>query len=68
MTDTWSDLITTAEAAEILRISPKTLANQRYRGEGMPYIQLPGGLIRYSRHTIAAEIAAGTVAPQNRIA
>lgn len=64
MIDAKSDLMTPAEAAKILLVSPKTLANQRSRGQGVPYVRLPGGAIRYSHRAIAAVIKASTVIPR----
>ena len=53
-------LINTAEAAQLLGISPKTLESQRVRPGGIspPYIKL-GRLIRYRHSDIQALIAAG---------
>ena len=39
-------LLTEAEQAQRWGISPKTLANQRWRGDGPPYVKL-GRLVRY---------------------
>lgn len=35
------------EAAELLRWSPQTLANKRWRGEGPPFIRLSARCVRY---------------------
>ena len=53
-------LINTAEAAQLLGISPKTLESQRVRPGGVspPYIKL-GRLVRYRFSDIQALIAAG---------
>lgn len=40
------NLITTAEAATILTLSPRTLENWRARQEGPPYKKL-GAVVRY---------------------
>jgi len=55
--------MTPGETAAELRVSEKTLANQRSRREGLPYVRI-GGAIRYSRRTIAAYIERQTVAPE----
>jgi predicted DNA-binding transcriptional regulator AlpA len=41
-------LLTTSEAASLLRLSPSWLAKARMRGDGPPYIKL-GRSIRYSQ-------------------
>lgn len=38
-------LMTSAEVAQVLRVSEKTLSNWRYRGQ-IPYLRV-GGLVRY---------------------
>ena len=58
-----TDLMREAEAAEMLLMSPKTLANMRSRRVGPPYTKLPNGAIRYSRHRVAAWVEAGAVNP-----
>lgn len=63
-TDTRSrELMTTDEVADLLHVSPKTLANQRSRGEGLPYVRLPGRRIRYFRVQVQAALEACTVRP-----
>lgn len=42
------DLITPEELARLLKMREKTLANQRSRGEGPPFLRV-GRSIRYSR-------------------
>jgi hypothetical protein len=42
------DLMTNAEVAEVLKVSPKTLAVWRFRKQGPPYIAVEGR-VRYSR-------------------
>jgi hypothetical protein len=54
--------MTPAQVAAEFQMATKTLANQRSRGEGFPYIRLPGGRIRYSRRAIAEYVAKRTVA------
>jgi len=56
----WMD---TAETGELVDMSPSTLANQRSRGEGLPYVRLPGGRIRYSRTEVQKWLEANTVRP-----
>lgn len=60
-----SDLMTESETAELVKQAPKTLANQRSRREGLPYIRLPGGAIRYSRRAVLARLAENTVDPRS---
>ena len=43
-----SQLLTTAEAAEHLRLKPHTLENMRWLGTGPPYLKL-GGRVFYHR-------------------
>lgn len=57
------DLMRDHEAAAILLMSAKTLANQRSRGEGPPYVRLPNGSIRYSRKAVLAYIEQSAVTP-----
>lgn len=42
-------LITEEEAAEIMKISPKTLGDLRRKGQGPAYIKI-GGSIRYEKN------------------
>lgn len=49
------DLIRDHEASRMLDMSTKTLANQRSRGEGPPFVRL-GRTIRYSRKALEAWI------------
>lgn len=58
------DLIKDKEAGQILLMSPKTLANQRSRGEGPPFVRLPNGSIRYSRKALIDYVEKNTVIPQ----
>ena len=48
------DLMTTAQVAAELQVAEKTLANQRSRREGPPYVRVSGGAIRYSRAALTA--------------
>ena len=42
----FNKLLKTKEAAELLNVSPKTLANHRALGSGLPYFKI-NGVIRY---------------------
>lgn len=53
------DYLTTAEAAEYVRLSPGRLRNLRYLGEGPAYVA--GGKCLYSRAALDAWLAARTV-------
>ena len=63
-----SDLMREDECAHLLDVSPKTLANQRSRREGPPYIRLSGRAIRYSRKAVAAWIEQRAVVPTDEAA
>lgn len=52
-----TDWMTPDQVAEEFQMARKTLANQRSRGDGFPFIRLPGGRIRYSRAAIAKYLA-----------
>ena len=56
-----STLLTTAQAAAILAISPKTLLNWRYERQGPPYIRV-GSAIRYREADLLAWVDAQAVA------
>ena len=62
------DLLKEDEAAAFLRQAPKTLKNQRSRREGLEYIRLPNGQIRYSRRALLDYIAENTVDPRSATA
>lgn len=48
--------MTPEELAERHRMETSTLANLRYRGEGIPYTKLPSGAVRYKlKDVLAAE-------------
>lgn len=55
------DLMTEAELAAELKVKPKTLANQRSRRVGPPYIKLSGGIVRYSRKAVREWVEANTI-------
>lgn len=57
MPDTQPDLIKEAELGREWQLSPGTLANQRSRGEGPPFVRI-GRTIRYSRKAVAEWLAA----------
>lgn len=57
--DADSILLTTRDVARHWQLDPATLENARYRGEGIPYIKLPTGGIRYCLRDILAAEAAG---------
>lgn len=64
MTDTrLREWMTTEELAALVDVSPSTLANQRSKGEGLPYVRLPGRRIRYSRTAVQEWLKANTVTP-----
>jgi hypothetical protein len=50
-------LLSETKLAERWEIAPKTLANQRCRGEGVPFIRL-GRMVRYDPDVVAAYEAA----------
>lgn len=51
------DLVDEREAAAILGVSKKTIANWRWRGEGPAWIRVGQRLVRYSRADLAAFVA-----------
>jgi len=51
-----SDFITTAEAAAMLRLSPRTLEKMRQRGEGPEYFKIQNRTW-YTREKVQAHIA-----------
>lgn len=57
------DLMKPEQLAEEWQVSVKTLANQRSRREGPPFVKIGGngargGLVRYSRKAVEAWLAA----------
>ena len=50
-----------AELAAALKIEPKTLANQRSRRVGPPYVKLSGGIVRYSRRAVLRWLEENTI-------
>lgn len=57
MSDAQPDLMKESELSAELRLAPKTLANQRNRGKGPPYLRI-GREIRYSRKAVGEWLAA----------
>ena len=49
-------LLTEDDLAKRWKVAPKTLANKRCRGEGVPFIKL-GHLVRYDPDVVAAHEA-----------
>jgi predicted site-specific integrase-resolvase len=54
-TPTMESLLTTAQAAEVLRLKPKTLERWRGRGKGPPFLRIEG-LPRYRASDLNAYI------------
>lgn len=53
--------MTPEELAERHRMEVSTLANLRYRGEGIPFVKLPSGAVRYKlKDVLAAETRGAT--------
>lgn len=57
-------LLTTREVAELLKIHPGSLNNDRSAGRGLPYIKF-GERVRYRADVIAAYLTASTVPVQS---
>lgn len=53
------NLLNEAQAATYLGISPKTLQQWRWRGDGTPFIKLGGKMIRYRKSDLDQFIANG---------
>jgi hypothetical protein len=51
--------MTPAEVADRHRKEEATLANERYRGEGLPYLKLPSGRVLYNLDDVLATERAG---------
>jgi hypothetical protein len=56
-------LATPREVAEVLHVRESTLAQQRYRGLGLPYLKV-GRAIRYKWSDVEAYLAERTVTPE----
>lgn len=48
----YETLLTTAEAASVLRLSARTLEDMRWRGGGPQYLRLSRNCIRYSHAAV----------------
>lgn len=66
ITDDDTDLLTTEEAAKIIRIRAITLQIWRQRGFGPEYIRLNGRVVRYSRRQIKEFLATQVCTPAGR--
>jgi predicted DNA-binding transcriptional regulator AlpA len=51
------------EAAEFLGLSPQTLANYSWRGEGPPFIRISDRCVRYDRDELMAWMKAREIRP-----
>jgi len=51
-------LLTPAEAADVLGLSPRTLETHRQRGKGPPYVRVTARTIRYRSEDVERFIAA----------
>jgi len=47
----FNKFLTTKDVAQLLKVSPKTLANHRALGSGLPYFKT-NGVIRYRIHEV----------------
>lgn len=56
------DLLTTREAAAVLRLAPKTLSNWRWLDVGPRWVRV-GGRVRYSRHEVTRWLTLRSVRP-----
>lgn len=57
--DTPADaLLTPSDVADLLRVSPGTLANWRSQGRGPAYVRLADGPVRYEAADVSAWLAA----------
>lgn len=64
MAERLPDLMTAEETSGYTGLAVQTLANQRSRGVGLPYVRLPGGRIRYPRRAVQEYLDAHTVIPE----
>lgn len=58
-------LLTPREAAELLAVAERTLADWRYRGTGPSYVAYSGRCIRYRRDDLDAWVEERAVATRN---
>ncbi len=59
------DVLTTEEAAELLKVTPLCVQAWRKRGTGPAYISAPGARPRYLRSDLLAWLNANRVEPIN---
>lgn len=45
-------VLTAAQLAQVLGISPASLAQDRYRGRGVPYVKIGAKRVRYLREDV----------------
>jgi len=57
-------LATPEQVAELLSVNTTTLAQQRYRGIGLPYVRV-GRAVRYRWADVEAYLADRTVTPES---
>ncbi len=57
-----SDLLNEKEAAAILGVTPRTLTNWRWRGDGPRWVRVGSRLVRYRRSELLAFVEAGETA------
>lgn len=55
-----SDILTAKQLAELIQTSEASLAQDRWRGRGVPFIKF-GGRVRYLRSDVLAYLAANRV-------
>lgn len=67
MTHNKDPLLNTFEAANYLQLNPRSLTNQRSRGEGPAYVKI-GSLVRYKTSALDRYIEAGEVNPGGQAA
>ena len=56
-------MLTTSQAAELLRISPETMKKWRQRHKGPNYVRFDGGVVRYPLSSILQYLQDHTVEP-----
>jgi DNA-binding transcriptional MerR regulator len=64
-TSTTQRYLTSDEAAELLRVTPQTLRQQRWRGSGPPFVRLDGRVL-YAADDVARWLAARRVVPRTQ--
>ena len=58
-----TSLLTTVEVAALLKVSPRTLADWRYKGLNLPFTK-PGGVVRYDPADVQRFVDLNTVKPR----